>query len=141
MDEIVQKPRWIEDDREKLSGIETILLVEDEEVVRNLVRDILTDKGYNVLETDSGKEAIAICGTYSGPIHLLFSDVIMPNISGTELRDQLINLRPDIKVLFMSGYTDESISHSGILDSDSSFIEKPFTPDALARKVREVIES
>jgi len=126
---------------EDYSGTETILLVEDEEVVRNLTREILTSYGYKVLEAATGAAALSICDTYSETIHLLLTDVIMPKMSGSDLKDQIIKNCPDIKVLFMSGYTDDSIVHSGILDSDIAFIEKPFSPDSLARKVRNVLLS
>lgn len=124
---------------EDYSGTETILLVEDEEVVRNLTREILTSYGYKVLEAKSGPEALSICDAHSEPIHLLLTDVIMPKMSGSDLKDQMIKNCPDIKILFMSGYTDDSIAHSGILDSDIAFIEKPFSPDSLVRKVRDVL--
>jgi len=140
VDENVQKIKWTGDKKEKFSGSETILLVEDEEIVRNLIKEILVDNGYKVLEAGNGKDALAICKDYSEPIHLLLSDVIMPQMSGPELVEQAIKLRTDVKVLFMSGYTDDSISRHGFLDSGSSFIEKPFTPDGLSRKVREVLE-
>jgi CheY-like chemotaxis protein len=141
VDEIVQIPRWIDDGGEILSGTETVLVVEDEEVVRDLVRDILTGNGYKVLVADSGKAALSICETYLEPINLLLTDVIMPGISGPKMRDQLVDLLPDLKILFMSGYTDDSIASAGVLESGAAFIEKPFTPDGLTRKVREVLES
>ncbi|CAN5622565.1 hypothetical protein BH10ACI3_BH10ACI3_09710 [soil metagenome] len=141
VDDAVQKPRWRDEDDENLSGTETILLVEDEEAVRNLVREILTTNGYRVLEADSGEAALSICEGYFEPIHLLLSDVIMPGISGPVMKEQLIKLLPDIKVLFMSGYTDDSVAGKRILESGAAFIEKPFTPDALSRKIREVLES
>jgi two-component system cell cycle sensor histidine kinase/response regulator CckA len=140
VDQPVEKVKWIGDAVEKYLGTETVLLVEDEEIVRNLVREVLIDCGYAVLEASNGKAALELCGTYADAIHLLVSDVIMPVMGGTELKDKIIELRPDIKVLLMSGYTDDSIAHRGIFDSDTQFIEKPFTPDGIARKVREVLE-
>ena len=142
VNETIQKPKWIGDEGD-YSGTETILLVEDEEIVRNLVSQILTSYGYTVLEATGGKEALAIYDTYSDsePVHLLLTDVIMPKMSGRELKDQVRMRHPFIKVMFMSGYTDESITHSGILDLGAAFIEKPFSPAGLARKVREVLES
>jgi two-component system, cell cycle sensor histidine kinase and response regulator CckA len=140
IDETVQRPKWI-DEGEDSSGTETILVVEDEEIVRNLVSAILEGLGYKVLEAGNGEAALSICKNYTGPIHLLLSDVIMPNMSGSELRENIVKVCPDIRVMFMSGYTDDSISNSGILASKTAFIEKPFTPDKLARKVREVLES
>jgi two-component system cell cycle sensor histidine kinase/response regulator CckA len=139
VDEVVQKPRSAGDSEEILSGTETILLVEDEEIVRNLVSTILTGYGYNVLVAVNGRAAQSKCETYSEPIHMLLTDVIMPKMSGSELKEQVVKLRPDIKVLFMSGYTDDAISHRGILDAGAAFIEKPFSPDDLARKVCEVL--
>ncbi len=126
---------------EDLSGTETILLVEDEEIVRNLAREILTGNGYKVLEARSGKAGLSVCETYVGPIHLLISDVIMPEMGGVELKAKVVKLRPGIKILFMSGYTDESITASGVFNSETAFIEKPFSPDGLARKIREVLDS
>ncbi len=123
------------------AGSETILLVEDEAIVRVFVRTILSENGYTVLEASSGADALALAHSHSGPIHMLLTDLIMPKMSGTELKDQLFKIRPDIRNLFMSGYTDESISHQGILNSGTAFIEKPFSPDALFRKVREVLEA
>ena len=140
IDEAADKPKWTGERKQIYSGTETILLVEDEEIVRNLVREILTDNGYTVLEAAGGKAALSICETYAEPIHLLLTDVIMPTMGGSELKDLVVKLRPDICVLFMSGYTDDSIAHRGIYDADIAFIEKPFTPDALARKIREVLE-
>lgn len=118
---------------------ETILLVEDEDVVRNLVREILTNKGYKVLEASSGYEALAICESRTDSIHLLLTDVIMPKMSGLELKDGVQKLIPEIKVLLMSGYSDDSISPANGLGANTAFIEKPFTPDNLAHKVREAL--
>lgn len=122
-------------------GTETILLVEDEDVVRNLTKKILMDFGYTVLEAPLGNVAVSICQGHPGKIHLLLTDMVMPGMSGVELKDRALESQPDLKLLFMSGYTDDSLSIEGLLDSGSAFIEKPFTPDALARKVREVLES
>jgi len=140
VDESVQKNKWTGDDR-NYSGTETIIVVEDEEIVRNLVHQILTSYGYKVLQASGGKEALAICDTYSESVSLLLTDVIMPRMSGRELKNQVSKRHPEIKILFMTGYTDESITHNGILDSDVAFIEKPFSPAGLVRKVREVLES
>lgn len=122
-------------------GSETILVVEDEDVVRKLAREILEDAGYEVLVADKGEEAIRQCLEHPQEIHLLLSDVVMPGAGGKEIAERLIPLRPGMKVLFMSGYTDEAIVHHGVLDSDVKFIQKPFSPAALARKVREVLDS
>ncbi len=140
VEEDVDKPKWIGDREKTYVGSETILLVEDEEIVRNLVRAILTESGYNVLEANSGKAALEVCSSYDKPIHLLLSDVIMPKMSGSALKDEVVKILPDIKVLFMSGYTDDSIANRGVFDEAIAFIEKPFTRDSLGRKVREVLE-
>ena len=122
-------------------GSETVLLVEDEDAVRGLARQILEQEGYSVLEASRGEEALSLCAAYEQPIQLLLTDVVMPETSGKEVADRLRTLRPDIKVLFMSGYTDDAIVHHGVLDAKVQFIQKPFTPIALAKKVREVIDS
>jgi PAS domain S-box-containing protein len=126
---------------ELLRGTETVLLVEDEEVVREMATDILRDSGYHVLEAKHGPEAITLCREYEGEIHLMLSDVVMPHMSGRELAEQLMPLRSSMKVLYMSGYTDDAIVHHGVLEEGTAFIGKPFSPDALARKVREVLDA
>ena len=122
-------------------GSETILLVEDEDIVRGLARQILEEAGYNVLDARGGEEAIRLCRERPGPIDLLLTDVVMPDTSGKEVAERLTRLRPATRVLYMSGYTDDAIVHHGVLDSDVEFIQKPFTPVALARKVREVLDA
>ena len=125
---------------ESVEGAETILLAEDEEVVRKLTVQVLEMYGYEVLEASNGGSALLLCERHQGPIHLLVTDVIMPEMSGRELADRLAQLRPEMRVLYMSGYTDNAIVHQGVLDEGANFIEKPFSPDALARKVREVLD-
>jgi CheY-like chemotaxis protein len=120
---------------------EVVLVVEDETAVRALVKDVLTSNGYTVLEASRGDEALSICDQHKGPIHLMVTDVIMPQMSGRELATRLASLRPDMKVLFMSGYTNEGIVHQGVLERDTAFLQKPFTPNSLARKVREVLDA
>jgi len=120
-------------------GRETILLVEDEGAVRELARDILEANGYAVLEARHGDEALAICERHSEAIHLMLTDVVMPGMNGRELAERLARLRPETKVLYMSGYTDNAIVLHGVLNGRAVFLQKPFTPDALARKVREVL--
>jgi len=114
-------------------GSETILLVEDEDQVRNLVRDTLRREGYKVLDAPSAAEARRLAAAHKGPVHLLIADVVMPKEGGRELAASLAARRPGMKVLFMSGYTDQAI--------DSGFIQKPFTPAALSSKVREILET
>jgi len=123
-----------------LRGTETILMAEDDDRVRSLVGKVLGGYGYRIIEAANGAAALSICENNDGePIHLLLTDVIMPEMSGRDLADRFNLLRPDSKVLYMSGYTDEAIVHHGVLDADASFIQKPFTPDSLARKVREIL--
>jgi PAS domain S-box-containing protein len=122
-------------------GSETVLLVEDEEMVRKLVSQLLEGNGYRVLMADGGEEAIELFTNYKEPIDLLITDVVMPKMSGKEVADQLKNVHPETKVLYMSGYTDEAIVHQGIVDADIAFIQKPFSENALARKVREVLNA
>jgi two-component system cell cycle sensor histidine kinase/response regulator CckA len=124
-----------------LRGTETILLVEDEARVRKLICQVLNARGYQVLEALSGEQAIRIAAKYKGSIHLLLTDVVMPEMSGPRTVEEIRALHPTIKVLFMSGYTDEAIVHHGILDSGQAFLQKPFLPNTLARKVREVLNT
>ncbi|MBI3628998.1 MAG: response regulator [Candidatus Rokubacteria bacterium] len=121
-------------------GRETILLVEDERVVRALARDILLMSGYTVLEASHGKEALAVSERHKGPIDMMLTDVVMPNMNGRELYDRLAPLRPGLKVLYMSGYAESGIVRDGALEAGTAFIPKPFTVDALAAKVREVLD-
>ncbi len=121
-------------------GTETVLLVEDEDSVRDLCFQILERLGYKVLRGANGTEAIAVGQKYAEQIDLLLTDVVMPGMSGAELAKKLVLQDPKMKVLFTSGYTDEAITRHGILDEGVSFIGKPYTPLALARKVREVLD-
>jgi CheY-like chemotaxis protein len=106
-----------------------------------VVREILEMYGYNVLEARHGVEALEISDRHQGPIHLMVTDVVMPQMSGRELAQRLQPLRPDMKVLYMSGYTDDAIVRHGVLGAGMAFLSKPFTPDALALKVREVLDT
>jgi PAS domain S-box-containing protein len=124
---------------ETLTGTETILLVEDEEGVRVLARDVLARRGYTVLEASAPEEAIAIAATETGPIHLLLTDVIMPQMRGDKLQERLRSTRPEMTVLYMSGYPDDSLSDHGVLMPGTLLLSKPFTPRELLRKVREAL--
>jgi two-component system, cell cycle sensor histidine kinase and response regulator CckA len=136
-----RKQEFSEGDDVRISeGTETILLVEDDEMVRKLVNEVLDNEGYRLLEAANGVAALSICAQYEEPIHLLLTDVIMPEMSGRDLADRLAAVRPELKVLYMSGYTDDVIVHHGVLDEGTEFIQKPFTPDVLARKIREVLD-
>jgi PAS domain S-box-containing protein len=121
-------------------GAETILLVEDEEMVRLLLSEVLKRSGYRVLEARRGDEGLQIGERTREPIHLLVTDVIMPQMGGAELARRLASAHPETRVLFMSGYTDGALSHDEVFPEDAAFLQKPFTPDVLARKVREVLE-
>jgi len=105
-----------------------------------LVRGILQASGYTVLEAGRPHEALEVSKKFEGPIHLLFTDVVMPQMSGREVAERISAARPSTKVLYMSGYTDNAIAHHGVLDPGVPFLQKPFTPQALAHKVREVLD-
>jgi len=124
-----------------LRGSETILLVEDQEQVRAVAASILQRNGYRVIVAQNAGDALLLAERHRGGIHLLLTDVVMPQISGVELARRIALLRPEMKVLFMSGYTDDSIVRHGVLDSRMAFLQKPFTPESLTRKLREVLTS
>jgi two-component system cell cycle sensor histidine kinase/response regulator CckA len=124
------------------AGSETILLVEDADVVRDLAREVLEEiSGYRVLEATNAEDALQICQKHQGRIDLLLTDVVMPGGSGPEVSARVRALKPDIRVLYMSGYTDDAIVRHGVLEAGLNFIQKPFTPNGLAQKVREVLDS
>jgi len=126
---------------EKLSrGGETILLVEDEESVRRLSVQILKRQGYKVLEASCGNDALVLSKEHKEPIHIMLTDVVMPRMSGPELASQLRPTHPTMKVLYMSGYTDNTIVNHGVLEEGINYIQKPFTVDSLTKRVREVLD-
>ena len=122
-------------------GTETILLVEDEDQVRTIVKAILESQGYHVLAAPNGEEALKISQELEGEIHLMITDVVMPHLSGRELAERIAAIRPGLRVLFMSGYTDDAIVRHGLLDQKFNFLQKPFDSATVARKVREVLDS
>jgi two-component system, cell cycle sensor histidine kinase and response regulator CckA len=121
-------------------GTETILLAEDEPALRQLTREILEEHGYTVIEAGSGDGALKCARAHSGAIDLLLTDVVMPRMSGRELADHLVRLRPGLKVMFMSGYTDDAVVRHGVLVSSAAFVQKPYGPESLLAKIREVLE-
>jgi two-component system, cell cycle sensor histidine kinase and response regulator CckA len=126
---------------EMVHGTETVIVAEDEASVRSLVARVLRDRGYTVLEASNGQEALDVAQTHAGEILLLITDIIMPGMNGKDLSARLQVIRPAIKTLYVSGYTENAIIHHGILDSEVDFLQKPFTTKNLVRKVREVLDS
>ena len=121
-------------------GTETILVVEDELGVRNLTKRVLEASGYTVHTAASGGEAFLTCERIGDSIHLMLTDIVMPEMSGRELAERLVKICPNMKVLYMSGYTEDTIVHHGVLDQNMNFISKPFSLPALTAKVREVLD-
>jgi two-component system cell cycle sensor histidine kinase/response regulator CckA len=121
-------------------GRETIMIADDDPAVRNLVRQVLERQGYRVLEAPDGESALDVAARHTDSIQLLITDLVMPRMTGRALSERFAALRPDVRVLFVSGYTDDAIVHHGVLDGDMEYLQKPFTPDALARKVRSVLD-
>jgi CheY-like chemotaxis protein len=121
-------------------GSETVLVVEDEQEVRKLAVRVLKRQGYMVLEASQGDDALRLCEEHNRPIQLMVTDVVMPGMDGRELTNRLMLLHPEIKVLYMSGYTDNTIAHHGVLEAGLHYIQKPFSVDGLARKVTEVLD-
>jgi len=140
VDAVVDAPRTLQAPA-TLRGSETILLVEDQEQVRAVAAGILKRNGYHVLSASSAAEALRLGAAHAGKIHLLLTDLVMPQMSGAELANQLTTTRPELKVLCMSGYTDDSVVRHGVLDSRIAFLQKPFTPESLTRRIREVLEA
>jgi len=123
-----------------IGGSETVLLAEDEAAVRAVARQTLERHGYTVLESPSAEAALDLAHRYSGRIHLLLTDVVMPGMSGRALALRLVELRPELRVIYMSGYTGEAITRHGMLEPGLTYVQKPFTPNALARIVRETLD-
>ncbi|PYO27333.1 MAG: hybrid sensor histidine kinase/response regulator [Gemmatimonadetes bacterium] len=122
-------------------GTETVLLVEDAAAVRAVTKQVLERQGYVVLEAPDGEAALRLAQQHRGPIHLLLTDVVLPRVSGRELAERLTQVRPDMKVLYASGYTDDSVVRHGILELGTAYLQKPFSPESLARKVRNVLDA
>jgi len=140
VDESAEELRDKMEIKEVPHGVETILIAEDDKAVRNLAVQALKRQGYSVLEAHDADEVLDLCKQQKGPIHLILTDVVMPQMSGRQLVENIKQVREDFKVLYMSGYTDDAIVHHGVLEKGVNFIPKPFTIDRLARKVREVLD-
>ena len=135
------KPAKVRRPTKRAKGKETILVVEDEMGVRSLVCETLKSEGYNMLEAEGAAQALEIAEQYTKPIHLLLTDVVMPLTGGKELAKRLSTLHPETKVLYMSGYTDDAVVRHGILDGGTPLLQKPFLPNVLLLKVREVLRT
>jgi CheY-like chemotaxis protein len=139
VDEPVQPLRETPLPATSLQGQETVLVVEDDEVLRSVITKSLRKFGYQVLPARDGDEAMSLGRRHKGPVHLLLTDVVMPGMSGVELAHLLAALRPEMKVLFMSGYTEDAMVHHGVMEATTPFLQKPFKSVHLAAKVREVL--
>jgi len=126
---------------DEISGSETVLIVEDNDALRKLVKNVFWKYGYEILEAENGEKALNVSETHEGPIHLLLTDVVMPRMSGTDLSEKLRSIRPETRVIYMSGYTADAIVRNGILRQNINFIEKPFSLESLAKKVRQVLDN
>ena len=140
-DEKVAETKSSKLSEKKITPSETIMVVEDQADVRELIVHVLKEYGYNIIESIDGEDALAKCKKYRKDIHLLITDVIMPKLNGLELREKLLKSYPDLKVIFMSGYADNVIAKMGVLDIDKIFIEKPFVPSSLISKIREILNN
>ena len=124
-----------------IGGTETILIVEDDDGFRNFLHDVLKKKGYKVIEAGNGEDALRASKEYDGQIDLMITDIVMPKLGGKAAAEQMVNLRPRIKILYMSGYTDDAIAEHGILSPNLNFLQKPFSAGTLTQKVREVLDT
>ena len=124
-----------------VTGTETVLVVEDEAVVQRLVKRTLESAGYTVLTASDGDEALRVLEQHEGVVHLLFTDVVMPGMNGRELAARVAELRPAMKIIYTSGYTDDAVVRRGVLEDGINFVGKPHTRAELTRKVREVLDS
>jgi len=127
-------------DSADLEGSETVLVVEDDETVRKLVERMLQEHGYGVLGARRGEEALQLCVQHEGGIDLLLTDMVMPGMNGRELSERLTTLRPELKVLYMSGYADRAINRRDLITPETPFLQKPFSPEELLRQVRQILE-
>ena len=134
-------PAVIKISSEKMTGTEAILIVEDEEIVRQFVARTLYENGYAILTAGSYLEAKKIMMEHANPIDLLITDVVLPQTNGKEAAENLMQLQPSLKVIFMSGYTDSAIVHHSIIDEKVNFLQKPFTTDVLLAKVRDILDT
>ncbi len=136
----VKEVTRVEEHARSAGGSETVLLVEDNESVRSYIFNVLESRGFTLLQASGSEEALKKIENFEGPIHLLLTDVVMPRMSGPELAARLAPLHPEARVLYMSGYTDNAIVHHGVLDAGPHFLQKPFVPETLIQKVREVLD-
>jgi CheY-like chemotaxis protein len=141
IDQEVAPTRRLEPNLDRLRGTECILLVEDDPLVKTLATSILSRAGYQVLPARRGDEALALLGMPTSKVHLLLTDLVMPGMNGVTLARAVLSAKPGIRTLFTSGYTDTSLLRDGFLNQDTAFLGKPFTPEGLLRKVREVLDA
>jgi two-component system, cell cycle sensor histidine kinase and response regulator CckA len=140
-DESVESPAPLDTPRVAATGAETILVAEDEESVRGLIKHLLTARGYCVLDAVDGRDALRLLAQHPTQIDLLLTDMVMPGMSGRELADKVLAFKPDLKIIYMSGYADDMLLHAGALGPGAAFLRKPLRPDVLASRVREVLDS